>query len=147
MPKWKRLNPLEQNELLGEITKIMVGALPTGWRRMMLYYHVIGDTHTFSAGVFDAEGRTQDWNPPGDVWPLLADLRSGMYADDLGTWYSIRLTIDHPDTFKADYNWTNEPDFQGDNPSPEDYTLDQKRFPRSPENMLPWFRQKLPAEG
>jgi hypothetical protein len=145
MARWKQLSPEEQNLLLGEITKTLVAALPDGWRQLTLDYRVIGRKSSVATSVLGADGTARRWRPPRDVWPLFADLRTGMYAEDQGTWFSLRLTIEHPDTFSVKYNWKNEPNFKGEYPSPEEFAVDQHRFPRADENMPEWFRQKLAA--
>jgi hypothetical protein len=146
MPNWPQWTPVEQNELLGEITKMVVDHLPPGWQQVMIDYRVVGRNIDVAVGVRDESGTFQLWDPPPEVWRLFARLRKGMYQEGRGTWFSARLIIDPPPTFSIKYNWENEPDFQ---PYPEaaDFAVEQRRFPRTEENMPEWFRQRLAAAG
>jgi hypothetical protein len=138
------MNPAEQNDLLGEATKILLGSTPADWQRLILDYMIVGKRVNVGGAVRMADGSTQRIKPPRELAPLFSRLRRGMYAEGAGTWYSFRLIIDPPDTYSVQYNWNDEPPFPSV-PEPEQFALDQERFPRSDENMPEWFRRGLTA--
>jgi hypothetical protein len=136
------LSPIEQNELLGEITKSLVAAAPPNWQRLVFDFMAIGKHVNVGLGAALDDGTRQPVPAPREVSKPLSKLRRGMYADGLGTWYSMDLVIDRPDTFHARFNRDDEPPFRTP-PAPDQYALDQERYPRTPENMPEWFRAKL----
>ncbi|WP_199433275.1 hypothetical protein [Qaidamihabitans albus] len=136
------MTPPEQNELLGEITTLLVDHLPEGWRRLVMDYLVVGRHVNVAAGVRMADGSTRRWSPPKESARLFSSLRSGMYVEGRGTWYSLELIVDPPATYSVRYNWDDEPGFRSA-PDPEHFRLDQERFPRDEENMPAWFRDRL----
>ncbi|WP_040724108.1 hypothetical protein [Nocardia veterana] len=145
MPDWPQLSPQEQDELLTEITRMLVGALAaTGWQRLMIDYSVVGRTVDAGIGLTDASGRMRHWEPPTEVWRLFARLRKGMYQQDLGVWFGCRLTIEPPSRYHIQYNREVEPRFPTP-PSPDDFLLEERRYPRKREAMPQWYARQLDA--
>lgn len=144
--RWPRLDPVQQNELLGTITTAVVEALPPGWCRVMIDYRMVGRTVDVAVGVEDTGGTYRRWEPPVDVWKMFQRLRGGMYRDGEGTWFSARFGIEPSARFTIQYNWRNEPDFDP-YPAAEQFAIEQERFPRAEEYMPEWFRQRLVAVG
>ena len=144
MPNWPQLTPQEQHDLLGEITAMLVPALPPGWQRLMIDYSVIGRTSDAGIGVTGPDGHVRHWNPPTEVWRLFARLRKGTYEDGRGVWFGCRLTIDPPARFTIQYNRDVEPRFPN-HPSPEDFLLEEKRYPRARDAMPDWYARRLDA--
>jgi hypothetical protein len=140
------LSPAEQNRLLGEITTLLVQALPPGWQQLVMDYAAVGRYVEVATGVRMADGSARQWSPPKTTARLFSELRHGMYVEGRGTWYSLELIIDPPDTYSVKYNWDEEPKFRSA-PAPEQFRLDQERYPRTEESMPPWLRQRLSAAG
>jgi hypothetical protein len=141
-----QLSPPEQNQLLGEIATLLVEELPQGWRRVVMDFMIIGRHANVAAAARMADGTTHQLNLPQKIAPLFSRLRRGMYTPGLGTWYSLELILDPPCTHSVRFNWQHEPSFRSA-PAPEQFILDQKRFPRTAENMPPWLRERLTAVG
>jgi hypothetical protein len=146
MSGWPQLDPVEQNELLGDITLQVVEALPPGWRELAIDYRAVGRNIDVAVGLLDANGTRQIWNPPTEVWQAFQRLRGGMYQEGEGTWFSARLIIEPPSRFSIQYNWQNEPAFDP-YPPPAEFALEQERFPRTEAFMPPWYREHLAAAG
>ncbi|GAB2704380.1 hypothetical protein [Nocardia thraciensis] len=146
MAQWPQLDPVQQNDLLEQMTSLVVDALAPGWRQVMIDFRAVGKNIDVAVGVLDPHGTYQLWDPPGEVWRMFQRLRGGMYEQGEGTWFSARFTIDPPSRYSVQYNWTNEPDFRP-YPSPDDFALEQERFPRTEAFMPPWFRRGLAAAG
>ncbi|MBN6039859.1 hypothetical protein [Amycolatopsis sp. 195334CR] len=136
------LNPIEQNELLGEITKTLTAAAPAGWQRLIFDFLVLGRQASPAFAARLGDGSVQQVRAPKEVSQPLSRLRKGMYAEGLGTWFSLRLVIDPPATFHAKFDRDNEPAF-GVPPAADQYVLEQERFYRSEQNLPDWFRAKL----
>ncbi|WP_326944373.1 hypothetical protein OG439_31610 [Amycolatopsis sp. NBC_01307] len=136
------LTPIEQNELLGEIAEQLIAAAPPNWQRLVFDFMAVGKHVDVGLGAALDNGARQPVPVPREVSKPLAKLRRGMYADGIGTWYSMDMVIDRPDRFQARFNRDDEPPFRNP-PAPEQYALDQERYPRTPENTPPWFRAKL----
>ncbi|MFC4003898.1 hypothetical protein ACFS2C_14450 [Prauserella oleivorans] len=140
------MSPAEQNELLGEITTILVRDLPPGWQRLVMDYLNVGRHVNVAAGVRMADGSTRRVSPPKETARLFSRLRQGMYVEGRGSWYSLELIVDPPARFSVRYNWDEEPRFRSE-PAPEQFAVDQERYPRADENMPEWFRRRLAAAG
>lgn len=70
------------------------------------------------------------------------DLRHLLYANDLGTWHSLRIQIEPPDNLKGAYNFDVDP--MGDPPLPfHTYLEDLARYPRSAANVPRWMISQL----
>lgn len=71
---------------------------------------------------------------------LFAELRRLMYREDIGTWFSARLTVTDQGDYRSDYDYDNEPRF--DPPaSPELFVKDLRTFPRAPSRVPPWVNE------
>jgi hypothetical protein len=137
-----QLSPSEQNELLGEITTTLVDTAPEGWQRLIFDFMVVGRHANVAFAASMADGSMRQLSVPKDLSKLLSRLRKGMYAENLGTWFSLELIVDPPARYHARFNHDTEPAFRTP-PAPEQFTLDQERFPRSDENLPEWFRSRL----
>jgi hypothetical protein len=138
------LTPIEQHEVLGEIAKMLIDAAPANWQRLVFDFMVIGKHVSVGMGAALDDGVWQQVSAPRALTKPMAKLHCGMYAEGLGTWYSMDMMIDRPDRFQARFNRDNEPPFRTP-PAPDQYTLDLERYPRTPENVPAWFRAKLPS--
>src|SRR4051812_12447597 len=136
------LNPIEQHELLSEIAKLIMNAAPPNWQRLVFEFMAIGRHASAGTGAALDNGDHQRVPAPRELMKPLGKLRKGMYAEGLGTWYSMHMVIDRPDTFHARFNRDDEPPFRTP-PAPDQYVLDMERYPRTPENTPDWFRARL----
>lgn len=132
-----RLGPVEQQELLGDLTHRLLEELPDGWRQLMMDYRQVGHHIDVATGLRQPDGSLQVWEPSDEVWRFFQELRHGMYTDGRGTWFSMRFVLDPPRRFQTIYNYSNLPDW-GD-PSPEAFALDLDRYPREPDAIPHWF--------
>ncbi|TDD87121.1 hypothetical protein [Actinomadura rubrisoli] len=142
MAKWPSLDPVQQHDLLTEITRQITEALPHGWRELMIDYRHLGRHIDVATGLTGADGAMTVWDPPAEVWRMFQRLRGGMYVENEGTWFSCRYGVEPPGKFRIQYNIRNEPDFPAP-PSPEEFAVEQERFPRTPPYQPPWFKEAL----
>lgn len=137
-----QLTPEQQNDLLSDLTLRLVEALPDqGWTRFVLEYRQVGRHIQTSVGLVVPDGEIQHWDPPEYIWRYFQTLRHGMYVEGEGTWFSIQFSIDHPDTYRIQYNYEVEPKWGA--PSPAEFRVDLDRYPRTEDFTPAWFREKL----
>ncbi|GAA2401221.1 hypothetical protein GCM10010191_05600 [Actinomadura vinacea] len=136
------LDPIEQRELLDDLTGLVVDAMPDGWRELIIDYRQLGGHRHVATGLTGADGAMRVWEPPDRAWDLFARLREGMYVPDAGAWYSCRYILEAPRSFRTIYNMAAEPAF---NPPPPEhaFVVEQEYFPRSEANRPAWFRDGL----
>jgi hypothetical protein len=140
--QWPQLDPTQQNDLLSDLTSTIVGALPSGWRELAIDYRVVGRNIDPAVGLLAPDDTYQLWHPPDEAWRMIQRLRGGMYRDGEGAWFSARFIIQPPARFSVQYNWHHEPTFRR-YPAPEEFVVEQKRFPRGDSYMPEWFRERL----
>ncbi|ATE54118.1 hypothetical protein [Actinosynnema pretiosum] len=138
MAEWLKLNPVQQKEVLDEMTGVLLESLPADWEYLELEHHHVGAHLGLRVGLRVAGGGTREWFPPEDVWYLFQDLRSGMYAEGQGTWFSGYYKLERPGKCSISYEWEREPAFSTPVPL-EAFALDLERFPREPDYVPDWF--------
>lgn len=144
MPVWPLLDPVQQKDELDGMTTLLVGALPPGWRELVIDFRAIGQNLDVAVGVTGPDGKERVWDPPAEVWRAFQRLRGGMYADNEGTWFSARYILEPPSRFNIQYNFKNQPDFQPAPPAAA-FALEQEWFPRGEAYMPPWYLAGLEA--
>jgi hypothetical protein len=97
------LDPVEEHELLQQITNELLGTLPPGWRQFVMDFKAIGRHIDGSATVRTSDGVLRWFHPT--VGRLLQELRWGMYREGLGTWFSARYSIAPQSQFAIDFNY------------------------------------------
>ncbi|WP_406638280.1 hypothetical protein [Amycolatopsis sp. WGS_07] len=136
-------SPEEQDQLLNEIATALAAAAPEGWQRIVFDFMTLGRHANLACGARMADGSTQQVSVARELSKPLAQLRRGKYVQGRGTWYTLSLTIDPPLTYQASFNEDDEPAFHTP-PRPEDYALDQERYPRDEDYLPLWFSARLP---
>lgn len=98
--------------------------------------------------TFDAEAGDGSvefmMRPRGFDLDLISNLRTAMYQDGLGTWFSAVIRVDRNGTVDATFNYDDEPDW--DTVDPIAYLTDHEHFPRDVANQPSWLQEKI-AEG
>jgi hypothetical protein len=152
MAGWPKLDPAGQQEVLDRLTAMLLEVLPEDWQRLVIEYRVVGSYSEGRVGLTRQGGviqdwdpppeLTQDWDPPLEAWHRFQDLRGGMYTEGEGTWFGAQYKLERPHNFKIKYNWDRKPDFAED-PPPEQFALEQSRFPRVESHQPAWYREGL----
>ncbi|WP_249352296.1 immunity protein YezG family protein [Nocardiopsis akebiae] len=113
---------------------------------MIIYSRASVIDHSSSLSVIElASGESVRKWPPVTVETLFDDLRSGMYKDGKGTWFSLEYVITRPGKFKVRYNYDEDPHILF--PTAWGFTNDLKYFPRDEENIPGWLHEKLREEA
>jgi hypothetical protein len=87
--------PLEQADILEEVTKLLVEAMPDDWRELVLPLDMLGRHNQCTTRLTRADGSRESWKVPTEALKRLASLRSGMYVDGEGT---------HTDAYMPDWD-------------------------------------------
>ncbi|ALG09687.1 hypothetical protein [Kibdelosporangium phytohabitans] len=142
-PAGQQGNLLDQQEMLDRLTRTLLEALPANWQRLLIQYRVVGRHSDAGVGlVKDGDDRIHHWDPPREAWHRFQDLRRVMYVEGQGTWFGVQYKLIRPGRFDVKYNWNKEPGLE-DAPAPEEFALEQSRFPRSEEHQPHWYRAGL----
>ncbi|HEX2312747.1 MAG TPA: hypothetical protein VHJ17_03385 [Thermomonospora sp.] len=137
------LDPRGQQDLLEQVTQVLVHSLPGGWQGATVIHRALG-SHSETLGQYWLLNRpTPRLLDPHPALPgLFARLRSGMYRPQAGTWFTAVFRLDFPFGYQVRYDH-DEPDWRRSAPPPGAYAEELSMHPRSPENTPPW----LPAHA
>ncbi|MEU4763202.1 hypothetical protein AB0H12_08090 [Actinosynnema sp. NPDC023794] len=136
------LTEQEQNQLVKQIGRAMLPALPPDWQRIRAEYRAAGRHIEVDLAFAGPDGQWRPVRPPMDVVQLFGQLRAGMYEPVRGTWLSAVYEIEAPAAFSVDFNADDEPRWR--NPPPVIGFQDELRtFPRQDERIPPWLRQRV----
>ncbi|MEU4446034.1 hypothetical protein AB0K14_31800 [Actinosynnema sp. NPDC050801] len=136
------LTEQEQNQLVKQIGRAMLPALPPGWQRIRAEYRAAGRHIEVDLAFAGPDGQWRPVRPPMDVVQLFGQLRTGMYEPVRGTWLSAVYEIEAPAAFSVDFNAEDEPRWR--NAPPVIGFQDELRtFPRQDERIPPWLRQRV----
>ncbi|TDB95620.1 hypothetical protein [Actinomadura sp. 7K534] len=144
----EQLNPADQNRLLEEMTLVLVHSLPAAWQECVVVHRSVG-SHGETLGQVrkvSGPGLPSLWTPPPALGELFARLRSGMYADGLGTWFSAKFRLTYPFSYQVEYDRENEPKWASP-PPPDAYAEELRLHPRGAENVPDWLREKQQPSG
>ncbi|MFD0205304.1 MULTISPECIES: hypothetical protein [Saccharothrix] len=136
------LTEQEQNQLVKQIGRAMLPALPPGWQRIRAEYRAAGRHIEVDLAFAGSDGQWRPVRPPMDVVQLFGQLRAGMYEPVRGTWLSAVYEIEAPAAFSVDFNADEEPRWR--NAPPVIGFQDELRtFPRQDDRIPPWLRQRV----
>ncbi|MDX3190907.1 hypothetical protein PV458_21060 [Streptomyces sp. MN03-5084-2B] len=115
-----------------------------GWRRIDLVSAMTVPVQDLGLTVIMADGSRPEIQPPNELNVVLAKLRMLTYQPGRGAWFSARVSMNPPGSIFYNYNYDYEPRLTPPM-KPEDYAEDLKMFPREPEHIPDWLREKLAA--
>ncbi|HZB32868.1 MAG TPA: glycohydrolase toxin TNT-related protein [Streptosporangiaceae bacterium] len=135
------LNPTEQDVVLQDIALVLAHNLPPGWQECLVTHHALGAHTETTVRIERLNGPPTDVSGPEVLGELLARLRTGMYRPGVGTWFSARFRLTHPVDYRIEYDNTGRPDWSA--PPPDEAYADEARmFPRAPEHVPGWLRDR-----
>lgn len=142
------LDPVEQNQLLESMTLLLVHTLPAAWQESVVVHRAVG-SHSETLGQvikISGPGFPSLWTPPPALGDLFTRLRSGMYADEFGTWFSAKFKLTFPFSYEIEYERQDDSTWATPPPSSA-YAEDLELFPRTPENTPSWLHEKQAPEN
>ncbi|PRY43690.1 TNT domain-containing protein [Umezawaea tangerina] len=134
-----RLTPEDQNALLGSVTTLLIHRLPGDWSQLFLDFRALGSTVEAPVSVLNIYGQSVEWKLPDEALPFFLELRAGMYREGMGTWFSARFHLAHPNVYSVEYNRTEEPRWTH-RPAEKYFQEELERFPRAEAEIPDWVR-------
>lgn len=136
------LSEQDQQQLVRQIGRAMLPAVPQGWQRIRAEYRAAGRHIEVDLAFAGPDGQLRPVRPPMDVVQMFGHLRGGMYHPDRGTWLSATYEIEAPAAFTVDFNAEDEPRWRNA-PPPIGFRDELQTFPR-PDRLIPdWWRQRV----
>lgn len=136
------LSEQDQQQLVRQIGRAMLPAVPQGWQRIRAEYRAAGRHIEVDLAFAGPDGQLRPVRPPMDVVQMFGQLRGGMYHPERGTWLSAVYEIEAPAAFTVDFNAEDEPRWRNV-PPPIGFRDELQTFPR-PDRLIPdWWRQRV----
>lgn len=136
------ITPPEQEEVVQSACAALVREAPIGWQQIRFEFYSTVGIDSARLEVTDENGNEIKLAPPMAAMDPLGDLRSEMYEEGKGSWFTARIVIDPPGRYSIEYDYDGEPAFKPALQA-DVYALDFEHFPRSEENTPDWLREKL----
>lgn len=131
----------EQQQLIQEIGRIILRALPPGWHEASIEYRAVGTHSEIAAQLTAPNGTVVPLAPPADTVELFAQLRDSMYEPDRGTWISALYRLQRPSSYSVDFNGDYEPAWHTA-PPPGVFADELRRYPRAGINIPAWLAER-----
>lgn len=125
----------------------LVDTAQPGWASIELRATIVDATSDVGHWASGADGARVACTPlTPDTLAALEDLRSAFYQEGKGAWLSMTCSISASGQIAIDVNYDDEPGWEAF-VAPSAYARDLVRFPRDPENIPRWMRDKLAQAG
>lgn len=134
------LNQAEQQQVIQEIGRVILRALPPGWAESSIEYRAAATHRELVGHLVAPNGTVVPLAAPSEVWELFGKLRDGMYQPDRGTWLSALYRLQRPSSYSVDFNGDYEPAWDT-KPTAADLVEELRRYPRAAENVPPWLAE------
>ncbi|RCW38447.1 hypothetical protein DFQ14_12314 [Halopolyspora algeriensis] len=130
-----------QQELIQQIGRVLVQALPPGWQEVGVEYRAVGAHSELTAQLTAPNGTLIPWAPPEETAPMFDRLRIGMHQPDRGTWISALYRLQRPGSYSVDFNGDHEPAWHTPPPTAE-FAAELRTMPRAGENIPAWMAER-----
>jgi len=135
------LDEAAQQQLIQEIGRTIVQALPPGWQEARVEYRAVGEHYELVAQLQAPNGTVVPLAPPVETAGHFQWLRHGMYHPDRGTWVSALYQLRRPGSYTVDFNGDQEPAWHTA-PPPQAYADELRRYPRPAESTPEWLSRQ-----
>ncbi|MDI2029446.1 hypothetical protein QFW96_12525 [Saccharopolyspora sp. TS4A08] len=129
------LDEATQQQLIQEIGRVIVRALPPGWHESTTEYRSLGGHVETVCRLIAPNGSAIPLAAPPEAGPLFERLRRGMYQPDRGTWVSAVYRLQRPGSYAVDFNGDREPEWQ--TPPPPSARAEELRLHPRPAAATP----------
>lgn len=133
-----------QQQLIQEIGRAIVRALPPGWQEAAVEYRAIGSYQELAGQLIAPNGTAVPLAPPMETAAQFAQLRNGMYQDDRGTWVSALYKLQRPGSYTVDFNGDQEPTWRTA-PPPGAFAEELHVYPRPAGSVPEWLAAQTGA--
>lgn len=130
-----------QQELIQQIGRVIVQALPPGWQEASVEYRAVGSHRELAAQLQAPNGTLVPLAPPAEAEPMFDELRHGMHQPDRGTWISALYRLQRPGSYSVDFNGDYEPAWRSVPPAAE-FGAELSRYPRAEHNIPGWLAER-----
>ncbi|MFG1796765.1 hypothetical protein [Nocardia sp. NPDC049149] len=134
------LTSQQQEELLDEIERALRGGLPEGARGVFTWSSVGDGGSQAGFAVVDGGGKPIAHRHPEGLADLCWQLKKGMNRPEVGTWFTVRCEVDESGSFRADFDYDEEPSLRA---IPEHYAKEMEWFPRDAAHTPDWLSAVL----
>jgi hypothetical protein len=133
----------EVDRILQWVSGRLLDLAPPDAKRLDLKVTMASTVEEFVYTTVLADGSARSHELPRELHPAFGDLRVLFYEPGQGTWFSVRLVIDPPNTFRVNFNFDVDPVW--DPPvAPEVLAKDLEDYPRS--ELPTWLRTTLTGD-
>ncbi|MFC7403606.1 hypothetical protein [Georgenia alba] len=141
-------NPMNRHaESLKRVAQGLVDVAPAGWTQARVLARMIGKRGELVAAYTGEDGKQKALKGlPPDVGRALAEMKGASHEPGKGTWLTALVTLERGGKLTLNIDRTNEQKWTKP-PEPSDYEHELKRFPRDPENVPDWFRERMDGSG
>ncbi|EGD42823.1 agglutinin cell wall attachment protein [Nocardioides sp. NPDC057772] len=138
---------IRQQELINEIGALLPERVEGPWTTLILNRRALSTYGQHDLHVRRPDGTLdRSQAAPRRVSKLVKELRKLMYQPGGGCWYSAQWTVmDNGDgslDVRATFDYDDEPEWY-EPIDPALYGLDLEDYPRDPENIPAWLRERL----
>jgi hypothetical protein len=145
IPEWYWDSP-DRDEIADLVVRrvgaLLMAAAPEGWRRLDLVAAMSVSARQVVPTAVLPDGSARRVDPPDDLDFLLTELRELKNEPGLGTWLSVRLTVDPDGAYAVWFNFAQDP--RWDPPlEPAAYRRDLDAFPRDDQWVPYWYRERM----
>jgi hypothetical protein len=140
-------DPERKEVLESQIGLALLDVAPEGWKRVELRAAVTVDGHQLRLAVLMADKSTYtpstiDPDVLSRIGAALPELRRVCYQPGRGTWFSVLLCLNSPESYGVAYNFHHEPEWNPPLP-PDAFVRDFEAFPRDAFHLPQWLRDRL----
>lgn len=126
------MGPVEEQEAIGEVASRVLEHMPDGWRSATYQVRFMGFYANERFEIESEEGETRRSSLPPEFALMPMKLRSGMYRENQGTWFSWKLEVWSDGRYKSRFNYDEHP-LLAFAPDPDEYFNEMRKFPRGEE--------------
>ena len=135
------MDQAEQARATRAVGRALLAVAPPEWTSIRAEYRSAGRHIEVDVFVAGPDRVPRPVRPPMEVVEGLGRLRAGMYQPGRGTWLSAVYALEPPSSFSVDFEPDAEPRWRR-LPPPIGFQDELRFFPRTDENIPPWFRHR-----
>ncbi|MGW8439290.1 hypothetical protein ACWGKS_29475 [Nocardiopsis sp. NPDC055879] len=136
------LSPVEEQEAISGMASSLSGYLPENWKWARFFIMFMGEYAIRRVEVEKEDGEVTRISLPTSFIMRAMEIRSGMYKQNRGTWFSWELMLWSEGRYKSKFNYTDLPPFTF-GPDSDDFLEEMRIFPRSEEFIPGWLQEKI----
>jgi hypothetical protein len=126
------------------LAREVLAYLPQGFDSVELEFSAAGPVAQASMWSTRSDGTETSFDDLTPIYAAGRELRSAMYRENSGTWFSMKMTVTAQRTVDAAYNYDEVP-WSSFDYAPDAFTADLEQYPRDNAHIPAWLRQQLDA--